>query len=162
LKKLVVENLNIWFWIKMSEAYRRQQKQSFILDRYGAGPMAMIPHYQAINEVPLPCVRNKQGMIIALMRCFNCGSNSHNLRDCKVKRDRDCIQMNKTWMHEYARIGVKKSRDHHEVHARYFINNQPDSKGDTTLNEYKNPADSNVDDKDKPPDLRIITEETED
>jgi len=143
--------------------HRIRHQQSFILDRYGEGPMPIVPHYKEINEVPLPCVRNKQGMIIELMCCFNCGSNNHNLRDCKIKRDRDCVQMNRTWMQEYARIGVKKSRDQ-EVHERYFIKNQPDSEGDRTRSVYKEqrPSSSNKDDEGKPPDLRIITEETED
>jgi len=131
-----------------------------MLDRFGAGPMVIIPHYQAINEVPLPCVRNKQGMITSLMRCFNCGSSNHNLRDCKIKRDRECVQMNKSWMQEYARIGVKKSRDH-EVHSRYFIQNQPDSKGDKSLNEYKQAPSNDNESNDKPPDLQIITEDME-
>merc|ERR1719204_260941 len=66
------------------------------------------------------------------MCCFNCGSSTHNLRDCKIKRDRDCVQMNRTWMKEFARIGAKRERDH-EVHSRYFIKNQPNSKGDKSL-----------------------------
>lgn len=135
------------------------QRKPFMLDRFGAGPMVMIPRYQAINEVPLPCIRNKQGMIISLMRCFNCGSKDHNLRDCKIKRDRECVQMNKCWMQEYARIGVKKSREH-EVHSRYFIQNEPDSKGDKSLTQYKQTP-SNDQSADKPPDLQIITEDTE-
>merc|ERR550534_18062 len=51
------------------------------------------------------------------MCCFNCGSSTHNLRDCKIKRDRDCVQMNRTWMQAFARIGAKRERDH-EVHSR--------------------------------------------
>jgi len=131
-----------------------------MLDRYGAGPAVMIPHYQAINEVPLPCGRNKQGMIRSLMCCFNCGSSTHNLRDCKIKRDRDCVQMNRTWMKEFARIGAKRERDH-EVHSRYFIKNQPNSKGDESLNEYKQPPTNDNESNDKPPDLQIITEDME-
>merc|ERR550534_1531027 len=94
------------------------------------------------------------------MACFNCGSKDHNLRDCKTKRDREVVNMNRCWMQEYARIGAKKSRDN-EVHTRYFIQNQPDSKGDKTLNQYKQTP-SNDDQPDvKPPDLQIITEDTE-
>merc|ERR1719419_917633 len=94
------------------------------------------------------------------MSCFNCGSSSHNLRDCKIKRDRDCVNMNRTWMKEFARIGAKKEWNK-EAPTRYFIQNQPNSKGDKTLNEYKKTPSNDNESNDKPPDLQIITEDME-
>jgi len=66
-------------------------------------------------------------------------------------------------MQEYARIGVKKTWKP-EQHTRYFINNQPDSKGDKSLCKFNEntPSNANNDEKEKPPELRIITEDTED
>merc|ERR1719499_1792670 len=94
---------------------------SYWHDRQGLQINVLCPRYQPINEVPLPCKRDSKGMIGSLMKCFNCGNADHRLSDCKVRRNRNCIGMNKTWMQSYARIGVKQSRKP-AFHQRYFIN----------------------------------------
>lgn len=137
-----------------------RQQQPFILDRYGVSQRVMVPHYRTINEIPMPCARNQQGMITSLMCCFNCGSKDHNLRDCKIKRDRACIQMNRSWMQEYARIGVKKSRGP-DMRTRYFDKNQSDLEPHQSFSKYKKPSQTETDSYEKPPDLQIVTEDME-
>jgi len=130
---------------------RDNKPSSFILDRDGIQRHVMIPHYQAINDVPLPCNRNKLGVIVPLMRCFNCGSSRHRVSDCKIERNNVCILMNKTWMQDYGRLGVKKDREDEEHrHTRYFTLNEPNSKGDPSLEKYC-----------EPPELQVITEESQ-
>jgi len=131
---------------------RESKLSSFILDKDGIQRHVMIPHYQAINDVPLPCSRNKLGVIVSLMRCFNCGSSRHRVSDCKIERNNLCILMNKTWMQDYVRLGVKKDREDEEYRhtTRYFTSNEPNSKGDPSLAKYV-----------EPPELQLITEESQ-
>jgi hypothetical protein len=43
------------------------------------------PAYTPINAVPLPFDKSTRGVSAAIGRCFNCGSDAHALRDCKVR-----------------------------------------------------------------------------
>jgi len=101
---------------------RQPSGETFFLDRYGANPRTpfQVPQYRVVNEVPLPCKRDEQGLIKELLRCFNCGSKDHKLNDCKIKFDREIVNMNKSWMNDYARIGAKRKREN--FNARYFVN----------------------------------------
>lgn len=101
--------------------YRNAGPEPFVLDRFGINPMnpPEIPAYRVINEVPLPCKRDKRGLVVSLLRCFNCGASDHKLQDCKQQFHRDLVNMNKSWMNDYARIGQKKQKE--MFNARYFV-----------------------------------------
>lgn len=126
---------------------------SFHLDRIGKRLNVPVPYYRAINEVPLPCERNSEGMIVSLMHCFNCGSGTHRLEECQATKRKSCIQMNRAWMQDYARIGVKKDKEN-IVPERYFVQRDPDAFWEWD-------SDSQPIDKISPPDLQIITDGSE-
>lgn len=87
------------------------------------------------------------------MRCFNCGDADHRISECKVKRDRNCINMNKSWMHDYARIGVKKTRESFH-HQRYFVHSEPTNGKKTGKEKSKRASQAPA-----PPSLQVIETE---
>lgn len=104
-----------------------QRREPFVLDRFGANPNTPfeVPQYRVVNEVPLPFKRDEKGLIKELLRCFNCGSADHKLTDCKEKFNRGCVNMNKSWMNDFARIGAKRRKPQFNK-ERYFV--QPTTK----------------------------------
>jgi len=63
-------------------------------------------------------------------------------------------------MQEYARIGVKKTREP-EMRSRYFDKNTGELQQDNSCSEHNKPSQMNTESKDIPPDLQIVTEEME-
>lgn len=109
----------------MRDRWQRQEAprsdKPFHLDKYSADPKTPmeIPMYRVVNEVPLPFRRDAKGLIPSLLRCFNCGADDHKVSDCKLELSRQFINMNKSWMNEYARIGVKRQKENFS--SRYFV-----------------------------------------
>merc|ERR1719192_2052042 len=103
------------------EGQTPRSSKPFVLDRYSADPKTPmeIPMYRVINEVPLPFQRDSKGLIPSLLKCFNCGADDHKVSMCQQELSRQFINMNKSWMNEYARIGVKRQKEN--FNSRYFV-----------------------------------------
>lgn len=93
---------------------------SFCIDRLGVcqndrASQVPSPRFDTLNDLPLPILFQKDGVVAGLKDCFCCG-DKHRLADCEAQFNRNCVTMNRTWHSDFC----KGSKRENFSDARFF------------------------------------------
>jgi len=93
---------------------------NFCLDPMAKNRGSKPPHYNVLNDIPLPFSFDNRGVVRGIFDCFNCGQSGHKVGDCTISKDQNCININRNWMQMYKKTNNLKHRRKHRGKGRYF------------------------------------------
>jgi len=93
---------------------------NFCMDPMASTKGSNPPHYNVLNDIPLPFSFDNRGVVKGIFDCFNCGHGGHKVGDCTIPKDQNCININRNWMQMYKTSGNMKFHRKRRGKERYF------------------------------------------